>query len=174
LDHLYATEKPIPTEKDAQRICKCSSKEGREAVADILQNFFKKTRLGFTNKRFEQILREQKNWRKRQKRKRDKQRDMPVTVTPKSRVLSTHHSPLPLKDLKSSPNVDDLKKSILAKSEDPRGQIAAMLEIICERAERSGTTIRSEAYLLTALDNFDTQAGQDREELMQRMRKVVH
>ena len=45
-----------------------------------------------------------------------------------------------------------------------------MIEIICARAERSGTAIRSEAYLVKALDNFDTLAGQDREELLQLLR----
>jgi hypothetical protein len=70
---------------------------------------------------------------------------------------------------KSSPDLDDLKKSFLSKCEDPHGMIAAMIEIVCARAERSGTVIKTEAYLAKALDSFDTQAGQDREELLQFM-----
>jgi hypothetical protein len=69
-------------------------------------------------------------------------------------------------------NFDDLKKSILSKCIGPTKQIAAIIEIVRERAEKSGTQIRSEAYLLKALESFDTQTGPDHEELEKFMRKA--
>ena len=68
-----------------------------------------------------------------------------------------------------SSRLDDLKKSFLAKCVDPRGTIAAMVEIVCRRAEKSGVVIKTETYLEKALENFDTRSGKDSEELSEFM-----
>jgi hypothetical protein len=67
---------------------------------------------------------------------------------------------------------DDLKKSFLSKCSGATELIEAMIEIVHDRATRSGTQIRSEQYLQTALERFDTQSGQDKEELQEFLRKV--
>lgn len=69
-------------------------------------------------------------------------------------------------EAEKSSRVDDLKKSFLSKCQDPHGQIAAIVEIVCGRAERSGVVIKTESYLEKAVESFDTQGGQDREELL--------
>jgi len=71
-------------------------------------------------------------------------------------------------DVKSS-TIDDLKGCLLAECKDPHGTIAAIVEIVCERAAKSGVKIRTEAYLQKAVESFDTMGGQDREELQRRM-----
>jgi hypothetical protein len=73
---------------------------------------------------------------------------------------------------KSSPRLDDLKKSFLAKCQDPQGIIAAIVEIVCERAAKSGVKIRTEKYIQKAVESFDTESGQDKEELQHRLRTV--
>jgi hypothetical protein len=74
---------------------------------------------------------------------------------------------------KSSKRLDDLKHSYLAKCQDPEGMIAAIVEIVCERATKSGVKIRTEAYIQKAVESFDTQVWQDREELQRRLKKVA-
>jgi uncharacterized protein YdaU (DUF1376 family) len=63
LDHLYATEKPIPSFEAALRICHIvtrmrpgRSTSGQKLVKDMLTNFFIETPAGFTHKRFEEEL----------------------------------------------------------------------------------------------------------------------
>jgi len=75
--------------------------------------------------------------------------------------MVSHHHPL-----------DDFKKIVLAKCKDPDGIVSTALDIIIERAQRSGTNITSPKYLEVALDRFNFQEGQDREDLMQRERMV--
>jgi hypothetical protein len=70
------------------------------------------------------------------------------------------------------PDDDDFKKIVLAKCEDSNGDVSIALNIIIERARRSGINIASPKYLEVALDRFNFQEGQDREELMQRRRMV--
>lgn len=65
---------------------------------------------------------------------------------------------------------DALKKAVLQKCEDPGGTLAATLDIIIERAQASGVQIRSAKYLETALQNFNFESGNDREELLRRLR----
>jgi hypothetical protein len=71
----------------------------------------------------------------------------------------------------SGARVDDLKRSYLSKCQDPQGIIAAIVEIICERAEKSGIAIKTERYIEISVESFDTQNGQDREDLQQFMRR---
>lgn len=94
-----------------------------------------------------------------------------------SKVTSETPAKLPVEgevdgegDKKSSRRLDDLKQSYLAKCSDPHGMVAAIVEIICERAAKSGVKIRTEAYLQKAVESFDTESGQDREELQKRLR----
>ena len=68
--------------------------------------------------------------------------------------------------------IDDLKKSYLAKCHDPEGVIAAIVEIVCLRAERSGIKIQSEAYIAKAAESFSADLGQDKEELQQFLRRA--
>jgi hypothetical protein len=69
----------------------------------------------------------------------------------------------------SSPNrdrLDDFKEQVLAKCTDPKGQLAIALDVIVDRARRSGTNVTSSKYLEIALQRFDFQEGQDREDWM--------
>lgn len=84
-------------------------------------------------------------------------------------LQSASASAITTKEIKSS-MLDDLKKSFLSKCTDPRGEIAIVVEIVCERAAKSGTAIKSEAYIAKAVETFDFEAGQDKEELQQRLR----
>lgn len=114
LDQLYATEERIPTVQDAVRICQATTVDEQSAVIEILAKFFKKTTVGFTNNRFEKELKTRKDWCKRQKTKRDRERDIPrdghgqFTVSP-------FPSPSPLKErenLKTFPQQKTLGGSI--------------------------------------------------------------
>ncbi len=74
-----------------------------------------------------------------------------------------------------SPNgdrLDDFKKIVLAKCKDPDGMLSTALDIIIERARRSGVNVSSPKYLEAALDRFNFQEGQDHEDWMQRSRGV--
>jgi hypothetical protein len=62
--------------------------------------------------------------------------------------------------------LDDFKKRVLAKCEDPAGDLAIALDVIVERVRRSGVNVTSQKYLEVALERFDFQAGQDREDWM--------
>jgi hypothetical protein len=62
--------------------------------------------------------------------------------------------------------LDDFKKKVLAKCEDPNGQLAVALDVIVERVRRSGINVTSQKYLEAALHRFDFQGGQDREDWM--------
>jgi len=75
-------------------------------------------------------------------------------------IVNHHHHPL-----------DDFKKIVLAKSKDPDGILSTALDIIIDRARRSGINVTSPKYLEVALDRFNFQDGQDREDLMQRQRR---
>jgi len=68
--------------------------------------------------------------------------------------------------------IDDFKKSFLSKCQDPHGVIAAIVEIVCDRATKSGVAINSEAYITKAVDTFDTQNGQDKEDLQRFLRRA--
>lgn len=69
-----------------------------------------------------------------------------------------------------SPNddrLDDYKKIVLAKcKDDSDGTLSTALDIIIERARRSGVNVSSPKYLETALERFNFQEGQDREDWM--------
>jgi hypothetical protein len=67
---------------------------------------------------------------------------------------------------------DDFIKAILEnpKTKDPQGQIAAALAIIKERAHATGVKIQSVKYYEKALENFNFESGNDREELLRRLR----
>lgn len=97
LDHLYATEERIATEQDAFRICQAATEEERWAVSTILTDFFKKTRSGFTNNRFEKEVKLRKNWRKWQKTHRHRDPDSQENVRPLS-MRNPSPSPSPLKE----------------------------------------------------------------------------
>ena len=87
--------------------------------------------------------------------------------------LSHHHPPQAQK--LCSPNgdrLDDYKKIVLAKCKDPDGILSTALDIIIERARRSGINVTSPKYLEVALDRFNFQEGQDHEDWMQRQRGV--
>jgi uncharacterized protein YdaU (DUF1376 family) len=56
LDHLYSTERPIPTIQDAYRIAKCSSGVHRAYCERVISMFFISKPTGFTNERFEKEL----------------------------------------------------------------------------------------------------------------------
>ena len=87
----------------------------------------------------------------------------------KSHHPKTHHA----SHEKARSSDDDLKKSYLEKCEDSDGVMAAIVDIVFERAAKSGVKINSEEYLNAAVRNFDTETpgSQDREALMQRMRR---
>lgn len=84
-----------------------------------------------------------------------------VGVEKTSGEIASHHHPL-----------DDFKKIVLAKCKDSDGIVSTALDIIIERALRSGINVTSPKYLEVALDRFNFYGGQDREDLMQRERMV--
>jgi hypothetical protein len=68
-----------------------------------------------------------------------------------------------------SPNVDrldDFKKKVLAKCKDRDDVLATALDVIIERVRRSGINVTGPNYLEVALNRFDFQGGQDREDWM--------
>jgi len=70
--------------------------------------------------------------------------------------------------------LDDFKKIVLAKcKDDSDGTLSTVLDIIIDRARRSGTNISSPNYLEAALDRFDFDGGQDREDWMAASRGKV-
>jgi hypothetical protein len=62
--------------------------------------------------------------------------------------------------------LDDLKKKVLAECTDPNGDLATALDVIIERVKRAGINVTSAKYLEVALQRFDFQTGQDREDWM--------
>jgi len=93
LDELYATQQRIPSTEDAHRICQANTPEERSAVEFILQNFFKKTSTGFTNKRYEKEAKKRAQWRKWQKNHRHTNPDiMPDKAPDNGLKISTYHS----------------------------------------------------------------------------------
>ena len=94
---------------------------------------------------------------------------LPSSSPGRSNGLSQDHS---IVESSSGTTLDDLKRSFLSKCQDPYGTIAAIVEIICERAEKSGTAIQTEAYIAKAAERFDTENdGPDREALQQFKRR---
>ena len=87
-------------------------------------------------------------------------------------VCSKSSVQTPKKQRNGNYSTDDLKKLCLEKCENPNEYVSTALDIIISRAESSGVTIRSPQYLEKALDTFNFAAGQDREELLQAMRKT--
>jgi hypothetical protein len=80
-------------------------------------------------------------------------------------ILSHHHPPQA--QTLCSPNgdrLDDFKKIVLAKCKDPDGMLSIALDVIVERTRRSGINVTSPKYLEVALDRFNFQEGQDRED----------
>jgi hypothetical protein len=69
-------------------------------------------------------------------------------------------------DFSNGDRLDDFKKKVLAKCKDPNGQLATALDVIVERVMRAGVPITSPNYLEAALQRFDFQRGQDREDWM--------
>ncbi len=56
LDHIYATEKLISGDVEACMICGANTEHEKEAVETVLRRYFRKTRGGYTNNRFEEEL----------------------------------------------------------------------------------------------------------------------
>jgi hypothetical protein len=83
-----------------------------------------------------------------------------VGVEKTSGEMVSHHHPL-----------DDFKKIVLAKCKDPHGILSTAIDIIIERARRSGVNVSTPKYLEAALGRFNFEEGQDREELMQGQRR---
>jgi hypothetical protein len=91
-----------------------------------------------------------------------------VVVEKTSGEIVNHHHPSQAQKL-CSPNgdrLDDFKKIVLAKCKDPDGILPTALDIIIERARRSGINVTSPKYLEVALDRFNFHEGQDREDWM--------
>ena len=63
-------------------------------------------------------------------------------------------------------SLDDYKKIVLAKCKDPDGILSTALDVIIDRATRSGINVASPNYLEVALDRFNFEEGQDREDWM--------
>ena len=67
-----------------------------------------------------------------------------------------------------SSRLQRLREEYLSRCDDPEGQLALALEIICERILSSGIRVSSSKYLETAVGNFFEDEG-DREELKRRL-----
>lgn len=67
--------------------------------------------------------------------------------------------------------LDDFRNNVLSRCEDSDGILATALDIIVDRIRQSGVNVNSPKYLEVALANFDFQQGEDREQLMQRLRR---
>ena len=83
--------------------------------------------------------------------------------------VANHHHPRQAQKLCSSngDRLDDFKKLVLTKSKDNSdGTLSTVLDIIIERARRSGINVTSPKYLEVALDRFNFHEGQDREDWM--------
>ncbi len=95
-----------------------------------------------------------------------------VVVEKTSGEIVNHHHPPQAQKLCSlnGDRLDDYKEIVLAKCKDPDGILSTALEIIVERARRSGINVTSPKYLEVALDRFNFQEGQDHEDWMQRQR----
>jgi uncharacterized protein YdaU (DUF1376 family) len=193
LDYYYSTERPIPSIEFAFALCNAHQPRTRKAVRQVLKNFFKKSLGGYKNKRVEEEMRHLNSRRQSAKNsaktrwnacERISERNANAVRTQCKRSTTSHAFGNAIqtpdsrlhklqKRLKSSTNgLDDLKKAYLDKCTDPRGEIAAIVEIICNRAELSGTRIQTEAYIAKAVETFDIHGGQDLEELQQFLRKV--
>lgn len=79
---------------------------------------------------------------------------------------------LATKNKSSEERLDDFKKQVLQKCEGDIPTVAMALDIIIERAQQSGITIASPSYLEVALERFSFDSGQDREEILQRRRRI--
>jgi hypothetical protein len=66
--------------------------------------------------------------------------------------------------------LDDFRREVLAKCEDPEGIFAVALDVIVWRVRQSGINVTSPKYLETALKRFDFDGGQDREDWMASVR----
>lgn len=200
LDSYYSTEKPIPSTEFACAVCHAHTGAEVKVVKKVLAYFFKRKGKKWVNTRAEEEIRFAQDKRKAAKNsvksRWDKyKRNTNVSQnseheqksaygsrntiqTPDSRLQNTPSSDRSPQDHKtvesssSSGKLDDFKKSFLSKCEDPHGIVAAMIEIVCARAEKSGIQIRSEAYIAKAIETFDTQSGQDKEDLQQFLRRA--
>jgi hypothetical protein len=92
-------------------------------------------------------------------------------VASESTGLESSSSPHPPKPDDSHSRVESLKAKVLAKCQGPVEDVAIALDVIIDRAERSGSDINSAHYLEVSLDKFNFQGGQDREDLMNARRK---
>jgi hypothetical protein len=70
--------------------------------------------------------------------------------------------------------LDDFKQIVLAKCKDDSDcTLSTALDIIIDRARRSGVNVTSPKYLEVALDRFNFHEGQDREDWMNARRGTV-
>jgi uncharacterized protein YdaU (DUF1376 family) len=199
LDYYYATEKPIPSLKIAAAICNARTGGEVRVVKKVLAYFFKQRGKGWVNNRAEVELshandkrKAAQNSAKQRWHKSDgnanasktqyendamshRVRNAPRLQTPDSQKTPLSNQPSQdhsiVESSSSDGKLDDLKKSFLSKCRDPDGIIAATVEIVCARAEKSGVRIQSEAYIAKAVESFDFTVGQDKEELQQILRR---
>jgi uncharacterized protein YdaU (DUF1376 family) len=195
LDAQYTSEKPLPLDRSIlYAIVRANSASDRKAVESILKQYFYETKRGFKHRRIDaEIARAKaksdayrvsgrKGGLKRQAIAKqslgEHSSENQASQTPDSRLQTLDSSngdssqDHVFLQSSSEKRIDDFKKSYLSKCADPQGLIAAIVEIICERAILCGTDMKSEAYIARAVENFDTHGGQDKEDLQQFLRRV--
>lgn len=91
---------------------------------------------------------------------------LPLPTAPEN-----HHAPDAVENSErrepsNGDRLDDFKKRVLAKIEGPNSAIEIALDVIVGRIRRGGINVTSEKYLEAALNKFDFEEGQDREDWM--------
>ncbi len=120
LDHLYATEKPLPKNHEIlHRICRAISQSERDIVVKIRDEFFIETPKGYTHKRFKEELKHAKS-RAKIARANGRKGGRPIT----QRVSKTKPSGVPKQ--KATP---DSRLQTPEESKEEAGTAAAFVAI---------------------------------------------